>query len=66
MRPERTAIENMVNEAMPQMPVAKPSRPSMRVNDVGECHQIDYGDGVGEPSEHDLAGSKRVDDDADF
>ena len=31
MRPERTAIENMVNEAMPQMPVAKPSRPSMRL-----------------------------------
>ena len=36
------------------------------VNDVGECHQIDHGDGVGEPSEHDLAGGKRVDDDADF
>ena len=35
------------------------------VNDVGECHQIDHGDGVGEPSEHDLAGGKRVDDDAD-
>ena len=35
------------------------------VNDVGECHQIDYGDGVGEPPEHDFAGGKRVDDDAD-
>ena len=33
------------------------------VNDVGECQQIDHGDGVGEPSEHDLAGGKRVDDD---
>ena len=36
------------------------------VDDVGERHQIDHGDGVGEPAEHDLARSKRVDDDADF
>ena len=36
-----------------------------KVDDVGERHQVDHGDGVGEPSEHDLAGSKRVDDDAD-
>ena len=36
-----------------------------KVDDVGERHQVDNGDGVGEPAEHDLAGSKRVDDDAD-
>ena len=35
------------------------------VDDVGERHQVDHGDGVGEPAEHDLAGGKRVDDDAD-
>ena len=31
IRPESTATENMVNDAMPQMPVARPSRPSMRL-----------------------------------
>ena len=31
MRPESAATENIVNDAMPQMPVARPSRPSIRL-----------------------------------
>lgn len=35
------------------------------VDDIGERHQVDHGDGVGEPAKHDIARGKRVDDDAD-